>query len=164
MNELISTFHIDWKIMFAQLFNFVLVFIALYFIAAKPLRKLMDDRENEIKTGLTDAENSKLELESAGFKKEEIIREAKDHAKKIITQSQADGKEVIKEAKDKATLEKEEILRQAKLDAEKEKKSGDELIKKEAAELVSAGVRKMVEGYVSAGKGEEIINAMLAKK
>ncbi len=164
MNELISTFHIDWKIMLAQLFNFVLVFIALYFIAAKPLRKLMDDRENEIKDGLTNAEKAIVELEGAGFKKEEIIREAKDNAKNIISQSQADGKEIVKEAKDKATLEKEEILRQAKLDAEKEKKNGDDAIRKEVAELVSVGVRKMVEGYVSAGKGEEIINAMLAKK
>ncbi|MFZ2205235.1 MAG: F0F1 ATP synthase subunit B [Minisyncoccia bacterium] len=164
MNELISTFHIDWKIMLAQLFNFALVFLALYFIAAKPLRKMMDDREDEIKTGLTDAENAKAELAGASLKKEEITREAKDNAKNIISQSQADGRDIVKEAKDKATLEKEEILKQARLDVEKEKKTGDEAIRKEAAELVSVGVRKMVEGYVAAGKGDEIINAMLAKK
>ncbi len=150
--------------MLAQLFNFALVFVALYFIAAKPLRKMMDDRENEIKTGLTDAENAKAELAGASLKKEEITREAKDNAKNIISQSQADGRDIVKEAKDKATLEKEEILKQARLDVEKEKKTGDEAIRKEAAELVSVGIRKMVEGYVAAGKGDEIINAMLAKK
>lgn len=164
MNELISTFHIDWKLMIAQIVNFGLVFALLYLLVAKPLGKLMKDRTQEITDGLENAKKAELEVANANLKREEILREAKDSAKNVITQSQADGKDIVKEAKDKATLEKEEIIRQAKLDAEKEKKTGDEAIRKEAAELVSAGVRKMVEGYVAAGKGDEIINAMLAKK
>lgn len=162
MNELISTFHIDLKLMLAQLFNFGLVFLALYFIAAKPLSKLMKDRETEIKTGLENAEKAGAELKNANLKKEEIVREAKENAKQIIADSQKDGKEIIKEAKGKAEIEKEEIIRQAKLDAEKEKKNTEEAIRKETAMLVSDGVKKMMEGYVAKGKGEEIISAMLA--
>jgi F0F1-type ATP synthase membrane subunit b/b' len=44
MEELITTFHIDWKLMIAQIVNFGLVFALLYWLAAKPLSKLMKDR------------------------------------------------------------------------------------------------------------------------
>jgi len=163
MNELITTFHIDWKLMIAQLINFGLVFAALYFIAAKPLSKLIKDRTKEITDGLDNAKKAENEVKNANLKKEEIVKEAKINAKQIVASSQADGKEIIKEAKNKADLEKEEIIKQAKLDAEKEKKGADEQVRKDAAELIASGVQKIVEGYVAEGKGEDIIKAMLAK-
>ena len=163
MQELITTFHIDWKLMIAQIVNFGLVFMALYFIAAKPLSKLMRDRTKEITDGLENAKKAENEIQNANFKKDEIIKEAKNNAKQIITASQNDGKEIIKEAKDKAVLEKEEIIKHAKLDAEKEKKNSDELVRKEASSLVADGIRKIVEDYVAQGKGEDIIKGMLVK-
>jgi len=161
MHELITTFHIDWKLMIAQVVNFGLVFLALYFIAAKPLRKLIEDRTLEINTGLDNAKEANFALENANIKKEEIICEAKDNAKNIIIQSQADGKEMIRNAKDQATLEKEEIIKQAKIDAEKEKKIASDAIQKEVSVLVAESVRKIVDSYVKKGKGEDIIKAML---
>ena len=149
--------------MIAQIVNFGLVFALLYWLAAKPLSKLMKDRTKEITDGLDNAKKAEAEVANANLKKEEIIKEAKNDAKKIIVGSQDDGKGIIKEAKDKAMLEKEEIIKQAKLDAEKEKKSSDEQVRKEASALVADGVRKVVEGYVAGGKGEDIIKAMLAK-
>ena len=163
MEELITTFHIDWKLMIAQIVNFGLVLGLLYWLAAKPLSKLMKDRTKEITDGLDNAKKAELEVQNANIKKEEIVREAKVSAKKIISISQADGKEMIKEAKDKATLEKEEIIKQARFDAEKEKKNSDEQVRKEAATLVTEGVRKVVEGYVAQGRGDDLIKAMISK-
>ncbi|MEJ0002153.1 MAG: hypothetical protein WDN09_03200 [bacterium] len=68
MDEFISTFHIDWKLMLAQAVNFGLVFVALYLIAAKPLRKLIQDRGQEITTGL---ENAKQNAEMLANTKKE---------------------------------------------------------------------------------------------
>ena len=163
MEELISTFHIDWKLMIAQIVNFSIVFALLYWLAAKPLSKLMSDRTKEITDGLDNAKKAETEVKNANLKKDEIVREAKVSAKKIISISQADGKEMIKEAKDKATLEKEEIIKQARLDAEKEKKNSDEQVRVEASKLVAEGVKKIVEGYVAQGKGDDLIKAMLHK-
>jgi F-type H+-transporting ATPase subunit b len=163
MEELITTFHIDWKLMIAQIVNFGLVFAALYLIAAKPLSKLIKDRDEEITTGLENAKKAETEVARANITKEEIIKTAKEDAKKVLISSQADGKEIIKEAKDKAVLEKEEIIRQAKLDAEKAKKGADDAVRAEAAGLVTEGVKKIIESHVAAGKGEDLIKAMLQK-
>jgi F-type H+-transporting ATPase subunit b len=162
MEELISTFHIDWKLMIAQIVNFGLVFGLLYWLAAKPLSKLMKDRTKEITDGLENAKKAELEVSNANIKKEEIIREAKNDAKNIITSSESESKNIVKEAKDKALLEKDEIIKQAKLDAEKEKRNIEDQVKKETAQLVSSSVRKVVESYVEKGKGEDIIKAMLS--
>ena len=164
MNELISTFHIDWKLMIAQIINFSIVFGLLYWLAAKPLSKLMKDRTKEITDGLDNAKKAEQEVANAGIKKEEIIREAKESAKHVILTSQADGKEIIKEAKDKAVLEKEDIVKQARIEALKEKQNADEQVRKEASILVVEGVKKIMEGYVAKGQGEEIIKGMLANK
>jgi F-type H+-transporting ATPase subunit b len=161
MQELITTFHIDWGLMVAQIVNFGLVFLALYFIAAKPLTKLIKDRTEEINTGLENAEKAETEIKNAHLKREEIVKEAKNQAKTVLASSQADGKEIIKEAKAKADIEKAEIVKQAHLDAEKAKKGAEEELCKEASVLVTDGIRKVVESYVAQGKGEDIIKGML---
>ena len=163
MEELITTFHIDWKLMIAQIVNFGLVLGLLYWLAAKPLSELMKNRTKEITDGLDNAKKAELEVQNANIKKDEIVREAKNSAKQIVATSQVDGKEIVKEAKDKAILEKEEIIKQARLDAEKEKKNSDEQVRIEASKLISEGVKKVVEGYVSEGKGDDLIKAMLNK-
>lgn len=161
MEELIKTFHIDWKLMIAQLVNFGLVFVALYFIAAKPLSKLVKDRNKEITTGLDNAEKAKRELANADVRKEEIVREAKNEAKTVLVQSQGDGKKIVKEAKDQAVLEKEEILKRAKIEIEKEKQISEDAIKKESTILVVDGVKKVIESYVKKGHGDNIIKGIL---
>ena len=67
----------------------------------------------------------------------------------------------MKEAKDKAILEKEEIVKQAKLDAEKERKQASDSLQKEASVLVADGIQKIIEGYVAKGHGEDIIKGII---
>ena len=65
MDSIISTFHIDWKIIIAQAVNFGVVFIVLYIFALKPLSKLMAERSEKIKKGIDDAKRSDELLEKA---------------------------------------------------------------------------------------------------
>src|ERR1035437_937357 len=58
MDSIISTFHIDWKIIIAQMVNFAVVFVVLYIFALKPLSKLMAERAEKIKGGIDDAKKS----------------------------------------------------------------------------------------------------------
>ena len=58
MNSIITTFHIDWKIILAQAVNFAIVFAVLYFFALKPLNKLMAERAEKIAKGVNDAKTN----------------------------------------------------------------------------------------------------------
>lgn len=65
MDSIISTFHIDWKIIIAQAINFGIVFVVLYIYALKPLGKLMKERGEKIETGIKDAKKSNELLQKA---------------------------------------------------------------------------------------------------
>ena len=65
MDSIISTFHIDWKIIIAQMINFGVVFVVLYIYALKPLGKLMKERREKIETGIEDAKKSSEVLQKA---------------------------------------------------------------------------------------------------
>ena len=144
MDSLISTFHIDFKLMIAQLFNFVLVFICLYFIAAKPLRKLIDDRDEEIKKGLADAKANAEILENTAKESEAAMRKARTEANEIFDKAK---KEVEKKKTEMLENEKKEVsdmLAQGKkmLDSEREKMIAE--AKNEVVGLVVSATEKIL--------------------
>ena len=144
MDSLISTFHIDFKIMIAQLFNFALVFIALYFIAAKPLKKLMGDREAEIKQGLDDAKANKEMLENTAKESEVAMRKARNEANEIFDKAKKEVEKKKTEMLESAKAEVAGMLAQGKktLDAEKEKMMTE--LKNEVAGLAMAATEKIL--------------------
>ena len=77
MESIISTFHIDWKIIIAQAFNFGIVFTVLYIFALKPLNKLMAERALKISKGVEDAKLNADTLLATRAEYEEVITKAR---------------------------------------------------------------------------------------
>lgn len=145
MEEFIATFHIDWMAMLAQVLNFGLVFLALYVLAAKPLRKLIAERGEEIARGL---DNAKLSYEI----KENADREYKE----ALARAHKEANDLFEKAKTEANKKKEDMLAKAKdevdtliangkknLELEKSKMLDD--AKKELASLVILATEKAIE-------------------
>lgn len=146
MDALIGTFHIDYKLVVAQLFNFAIVFAVLYWFALRPLAKLMSERGEKIEKGLKDAEtNQKLVEDAKKLYDAELARARKDAqaltqtmeqeiAKKkasLVASAEAEVAIMLEEGKRKLVEEKEGVLKQAE---------------KEIAGLVVSGVEKVLAG------------------
>ncbi len=153
----------DWQVALANLVNFLIIFFILKKFAFKPIGKIIKERQEKIQKGLDDAKQAEAALSVAHNTKEEIIKEAKDEARKIVTNGEVLGKSIVKDAEAKAILEKENILKQARLDAEKEKQNMEDIFNKESADIIASGVKSLVEGYVAKGQGEEIIKMMVKR-
>lgn len=158
MEALISTFHIDWKLMIAQIINFVLVFCALYLLAAKPLRKLIAERTEEIHVGLNNAkENAKL-LENTKKDYESVILQAKQEAHELFksTKEEASSKkvEMIEEAK----KEVETLIENTKKELEAEKKKMLNDTKNEIADLIVKTTAKIINEQLPHSAMKEIVN------
>ena len=97
MDSIINTFHIDLKIIIAQIFNFGIVFVVLYIYALKPLNKLMKERSEKIEKGINDAKSNAEILNNTKVEYQELITKARKEADKIFQE----GK---KEAETKKTL------------------------------------------------------------
>jgi F-type H+-transporting ATPase subunit b len=103
MDSIISTFHIDWKIIIAQAINFGVVFVVLYIFALKPLSKLMAERSEKIKKGVEDAKKSDellqkaaKEYEANAVKLQKISTDAQKELQKDLEKLRRDNLEKIK--------------------------------------------------------------------
>lgn len=133
MQEFINTFHIDWKLMIAQLFNFGLVFLAFYLLAAKPLRKIMNERGEVISKGVNDAKINAEILEKTSKEYKEVLAKARIEANKIFQ----DGK---KEAENKKTV----MLEAAKVEVASLVENGKKSLQSEKIKMVEDAKKEIV--------------------
>ncbi len=116
MDSIINTFHIDFKIIIAQVFNFSIVFVVLYLYAIKPLNKLMKERGEKIAKGIEDAKANAEILNNTKKEYDEVLVKARNEAEKIFQE----GK---KEAEDKRALMLEKAKEEVALIIENGKKN-----------------------------------------
>jgi F-type H+-transporting ATPase subunit b len=148
MDSLISTFHIDWKIIIAQMVNFGIVFFVLYRYAIKPLGKLMEERGNTISKGLTDAKENATKLALTEKEYAEALAQARKEASELITDAKKTAESEKTRIMEQAKTEANNILAQGKtqLEADKAKMLAD--AKTELADIVIAATEKVLEGTV----------------
>ncbi len=136
MEALISTFHIDWKLMVAQIINFILVFLAVYLLAAKPARKLIDERTKEIEEGLLNSKKNREILENTQKEYQEIILKARNEAVEILKIAREDSENRKKEIIENASKEVALMIENGKKALEKEKEIMIHETKKEIIDLI----------------------------
>lgn len=159
MESIISDFHVDYRLLLAQIFNFALVVSVLYFFAFKPIVKIMSERAEKIDQGLKDAESSRKSLAESEATSQAMIKESKKQADVIV----AAATKQAEEAQKKAALKAREKI-QAIISEEKEKFVADQAaawqdFKKEAGALVLDVASKLLDK-----KMDEEADASFVKK
>ena len=145
MDSIISTFHIDWKIIIAQAVNFWIVFVVLHIYALKPLGKLMKEREEKIQRGINDAKKSDELLQKAAeeykqnaIKLRHMAIEGQKELSKDLEQLRAENLNRIK-------ADNDEWARKRKEQMEIDKKALVEGAKSELASLAVLAAQKIME-------------------
>jgi F-type H+-transporting ATPase subunit b len=119
-------------------------FILLYFIIAKfivpPTQKFLKKREEEIQSGIENAERVKKQLEEAEKLKQEVISEARTEGTTIISEmrKKADELQVKLEGEAKSIAEKKvaELVSRAEADLNKRKNDMDDEVVRLATIIV----------------------------
>jgi len=149
LSDLLNLFGIDWKLMLAQLINFLIVVGVLWFFALKPLTKTMEKRNDEIAKGLSDAKSAEDRLE-------QVEREVKD--KLIETKNLASGllEEAKKQSEDnkqaniaKTKEEVAKLITKAKEQIASEKDNMISEVKGEVADMVVVALEKILSSGMS---------------
>jgi len=144
MESIISTFHIDWKIIIAQLVNFGIVFTVLYIYALKPLSKLMKERSEKISNGLEDAKKSSELLEKASTEYEENTIKLRKVAIEAGKELKKDLEKLRAENLDKIKADNDEWTKARAKQMEIDKKNLIEEAKNELASLVVLATEKIM--------------------
>jgi len=133
MDSLISTFHIDWKIIVAQAINFGIVFVVLYIYALKPLGKLMKERSEKIAKGITDAKENAAILEKSRKEHEDILTKARKEAQVFF-----------EEGKRETLAKKEAMIAEAKVEVGNIIESGKKTLEVEKVKMVAEAKKEIV--------------------
>ena len=80
VQQIASTFGVDWPHLVAQIISFGIVCILLQRFAYKPVLRMLEERRRQIAQGVTDTENLKAEMARAETRRHEILREAEAEA------------------------------------------------------------------------------------
>jgi len=159
--ELLEKLGIDWRLLIAQLVNFLILVLILYKFLYKPLLKMLDGRKEKIEKGLRDAEQLGVELEKTKELQAAEIQKAKQEARGIIEEADKRAEAAGAETKAKTKAEVEKLIMVAKNQMIEEKSKMMAEIKKEAAELVIAVAEKVVGKTIDAKAQKNLIEETL---
>ncbi len=126
MDSIISTFHIDWKIIVAQAINFAIVFAVLYVYALKPLSKLMAERSEKISKGVNDA---KMNAET-------LTRTEKEY-EATLQKAKAEANAIFQAGKKEAEAEKTKMIEYAKSEVAQVIANGKKTLEADKAKMVA---------------------------
>lgn len=163
MDELIKTFHLDWKLLVAQLINFGIVLFVLWKFALKPLMKVMDQRKKEIEKSLDDAKKIEANLIMSNEGREKKILEAKKEAQRLIEEAQARGQEQGQKLIEEAKAEVQTVIAAAKEQISSEKDKMLKEVKAEVSQLVVLTTKKVLSEALDENLDAKIIENSLKK-
>ena len=157
MDTLINTFHLDLKLLIAQVINFAIVFWVLYRFAFKPLLKTIDERNNKIEKGLSDADSFEKKLQAAEDNYNKKIDEAKVEARKVVEDAVQKSELKRKESLEKTREEIGVVINQEKEKMQLEKEKTLKEIRSEVSDLVLASLEKVLESKVGGDAEKKLI-------
>jgi F-type H+-transporting ATPase subunit b len=138
------------------------VFILAKF-AWKPLLKMLQDREDMVRSSLEDAVKAKSELERLNEESEAIMAKARSEAQSIL----ADGKAAAEKVKDDIIAKSKEQANKIREDAgnqiQVEKDKAISEIKKEVVNLTLSVAEKLIQKNLSDADNKSLIEESLKK-
>lgn len=155
--ELLTKLGIDFKLLLAQVVNFLILLFVLWRFLYRPILSLLDKRKKQIEEGLNLHQKAKEELENiqkdrkeilkqAQIEYEEMMRRAKEEAEsrknEIIMETEKRAKDLLKESQTKIMAHKEQMLKD---------------LKQEVAEVVILTAQKVLQEKIDEKKDKELI-------
>ena len=128
MQQLLSTFGINWQLLIIQAVNFGVLLTALTYFLYRPLMKVIDDRRTKIAEGvraaeaadqrLADAKSQADDLVGAGARESESLiatarARADQKSEEMLKTAQMKAENLVKEAQSRAIEEQRRIMRES---------------------------------------------------
>ena len=141
--------------------TFLLVLFLLSKFAWKPLLKVLQERENEIKSSLKDAEVAKTELEKVNLESEKILNNARAEARKIQAESKSVSEKQRDEIIHKAKEEAKRIVVNAESQIKMEKDLAIKQIQEKVIDLTFSISEKVIKKNLTTDDNQKIIKDSL---
>jgi F-type H+-transporting ATPase subunit b len=136
IEQIASTFGVDWTHLGAQIVSFGIVCGILYLLAYKPILQMLEARRQQIASGLANAEKIKAELARIEASRMEVLAKAEAEGKQLIEEARAAAARVHAEETRKASAAAEQIVLRGREAADRDRARMLAELKHEVGRLV----------------------------
>ena len=136
IEKIATTFGVDWPHLLAQIISFGIVCVVLYVLAYKPILRILDARRQQIASGLANAEKIKAELTRIEAERQQVLMKADADGKQLIEEARAAAARVGAEETRKAIAAAEQIVVRAREVTERDRALMLAEVKREVGRLV----------------------------
>jgi F-type H+-transporting ATPase subunit b len=136
IQQIASTFGVDWVHLGAQIVSFSIVCAILYVLAYKPILRILEARREQIAAGLANAEKIKAELARIDAERRNVLLKADADAKQLIEDARVAAARVGAQETRKAIAAAEQLIVRAREATERERASMLAELKHEVGRLV----------------------------
>lgn len=155
--EVLAKLGIDWKLLLAQVVNFLILLWVLRRFAYQPMLRFLDDRSKKIEVGLRDAKRASEKLSEMEEKERTVLETAKREATAIVANAresaEKSGEKLLSESREEAAR----LLAEARKKLDVERESLRTEMKRELTDLVLLATEKVLGEKMKDAKDEELI-------
>ena len=152
---------LNLPLLIAQIINFVILLVLLYFVAYKPILKMLDQRSAKIKESMDEAEAIRQQTANTEEKIRNQLSDARMEGEKILTQAGQLGEKLKEEARQEAHREAETLITRAKSEISRESDKVIDELRQEFIEVAIAAAEKVVKETLDKDKHRQIIERVI---
>jgi len=136
IQQIASTFGVDWPHLISQMISFSIVCFLLHRFAYKPILRTLEERRLQIAQGIAETEKIRTQLAQAETKCRDLILQANGEATKLIEEAHTAASRVQQQETQKAIAAAEQILIKSREAAAQEHARMLMELKREVGQLV----------------------------
>ncbi len=143
--------------------TFITILLILKKYAWKPILNMIKEREDSIEGALATAEKARAEMLELKAGNEKILAEARAERDTLMKEARDTKDAIINEAKEKAKVETDRILNQARETIQNEKMAAVTELKNQVASLSIEIAEKILKDHLSTDDKQKALNSTLMK-
>ena len=114
VQQIATTFGVDWPHLVAQIISFSIVCFLLHRFAYQPILSILEQRRQQIAQDVADREKIKTELAQAEAERHRTMQQAEAKATKVIEEAHAAAARLLEQEMQKAVSVAEQVIAKAR--------------------------------------------------
>jgi len=145
----------------AQIINFLILLVLLYFVAYKPILRMFDERSRKVKESMEQTEFIKQQAAHAEEEVKRQLEAASKQGQEVIARAAKVGEEVRQKAQQQARQEAESLIVRARTEIQQERDEAVDEVRKEFADLTILAAGKVIDRSLDKKAHRQLIDKVL---
>lgn len=143
--------------------NFIILMVILKVLLFEKVNKVIDDRNNEVKQTIDNANSDREEAKVLKLETEKNLEQSRVQGKTIVENYKEKAEKLSDQIKNEASGEAELILERAKKEVEREKEKAEDELKNKVVDLAVILSSKALERSINEEEHRRLIEEFISK-